>query len=101
MLNSENSGDAETGVAETPTPGAFALQVVSPSVGVTGPLSFPQLPTTTTVKQLKEKIRESLPMRPSLDHQRLIYRGRLLAREDETMSDIFGQEIVCSSLDVS
>jgi len=72
----------------------FPLQVVSPSVGVTGPLSFPQLPYGTTVKQLKEKIRESLPMRPSDDHQRLIHRGHLLAKENETMLEIFGQERV-------
>ena len=75
-------------------PEAFHLQVVSPSSGVNGPLSFPQLPVDTTVKQLKEKIREALPMRPSDDLQRLIHRGRLLARENETMSDIFGQETV-------
>ena len=73
---------------------SFNLQVVSPSVGVNGPLSFSQLPVETTVKQLKEKIREILPIRPSDDLQRLIHRGRLLARENETMSDVFGQETV-------
>lgn len=82
-------GDSEQANTE-----AFHLQVVSPSSGVNGPLSFPQLPVDTTVKQLKEKIREALPMRPSDDLQRLIHRGRLLARENETMSDIFGQETV-------
>jgi hypothetical protein len=29
------------------------------------------------------------------EHQRLIYRGRLLGRETDTMLDIFGQETVC------
>jgi hypothetical protein len=85
-------GDSEQTKVE-----AFHLQVVSPSAGVNGPLSFRQLPVDTTVKQLKEKIREALPMRPSDDLQRLIHRGRLLARENETMSDIFGQETVCVS----
>jgi hypothetical protein len=72
----------------------FNLLVVSPSVGVPSPLPFPQLSAWTTVKQLKEKIRGSLPRQPADDHQRLIHRGRLLAREDETMLEIFGQEKV-------
>jgi hypothetical protein len=97
MSRAENLGDSGMGDGEGGSSGTFTLQVVSPSVGVTGPLSFPQLPIGTTVKQLKEKIRESLSMRPSDDHQRLIHRGRLLAREDETMSEIFGQETVCIS----
>jgi DUF2407 ubiquitin-like domain len=98
MSHTENMGDVTTGYGETTSSEAFTLRVVSPSVGVPGPLSFPQLSTRTTVKQLKEKIRESLPMRPSDDRQRLIHRGRLLAREDETMSDIFGQDTVRKSV---
>lgn len=97
MSQAENLGELSMGDGESTSSGTFTLQVVSPSVGVTGPLSFSQLPSGTTVKQLKEKIRESLPMRPSDDHQRLIHRGRLLAKENETMSEIFGQETVCRS----
>jgi hypothetical protein len=72
----------------------FNLEVVSPSVGVNGPLSFPDLATTTTVKQLKERIREAIPAKPNDERQRLIHRGRMLARADETMADIFGLETV-------
>jgi hypothetical protein len=97
MSQAENQGEPSMGDGENTSSGTFTLQVVSPSAGVTGPLSFMQLPSGTTVKQLKEKIRESLPMRPSDDHQRLIHRGRLLSKEDETMSEIFGQEKVCRS----
>lgn len=100
MSHTENTGDAATGEGENTSSWEFNLRVVSPSVGVSGPLSFPQLSTGTTVKQLKEKIRESLSMRPSDEHQRLIHRGRLLAREDETMLDIFGQDMVRRSIDV-
>ncbi len=95
MAQAENPAGASMGDGESASSGTFTLQVVSPSVGVTRPLSFPQLPAATTVKQLKDKIRESLPMRPSDDNQRLIHRGRLLAREDETMLEIFGQDTVC------
>jgi hypothetical protein len=69
------------------------LQIVSPSVGV-GNLRFADLPATTTVQQLKEKIRNSLSWRPADDHQRLIHRGRLLARDTDTLQDVFGEEAV-------
>jgi hypothetical protein len=65
------------------------LQVVSPSVGV-GTLSFPATPATTTISQLKAKIRDSLPLRPVDEHQRLIHRGRMLARDNDTLIDVFG-----------
>lgn len=97
MSQAENLGDPSMEDGEITSSEPFTLQVVSPSVGVAGPLSFRQLPSGTTVKQLKEKIRESLPMRPADDQQRLIHRGRLLAREDETMLEIFGQETVRKS----
>lgn len=58
-------------------------------MGVTQPLIFTNIATTTTVSQLKEKIQEALTLRPSADEQRLIYRGRLLGRGEETLSDIF------------
>jgi DUF2407 ubiquitin-like domain len=86
------SVDEERSIIET-----FTLQVVSPSVGVNGPLSFSQLPTATTIKQLKARIREALPIRPPDENQRLIHRGRLLARETETMAEIFGQDTVCAT----
>lgn len=73
---------------------SFTLQVVSPSVGVPSPISFHRLPIETTVRQLKEKIREQLSNRPTNEAQRLIHRGRLLGRDDETMATIFGQETV-------
>ncbi|KAJ4302102.1 hypothetical protein N0V88_002238 [Collariella sp. IMI 366227] len=76
-------------------PLAVNLQIVSPSVGV-GNLRFPDLPATTTVRQLKERIRETLPSRPADDHQRLIHRGRLLARDTDTLQDVFGEETIRS-----
>lgn len=70
------------------------LQVVSPSVGVNRPLLFPGLPASTTIKQLKERIRQSLPLRPSDENQRLIYRGRALSRDTDSLLDIFGTDAV-------
>ncbi|EHK15187.1 uncharacterized protein TRIVIDRAFT_70098 [Trichoderma virens Gv29-8] len=72
------------------------LQVVSPSVGVNRPLLFPGLVATTTIKQLKEKIRLALPLRPSDENQRLIYRGRALLRDTDNLLDVFGAEALRS-----
>ncbi|KAH7152900.1 hypothetical protein EDB81DRAFT_436897 [Dactylonectria macrodidyma] len=70
------------------------LQVVSPSVGVNRPLMFPGLAATTTVKELKQKIRETLPLRPADENQRLIHRGRAIVRETDTLLTIFGVEVL-------
>ncbi|KAH6681791.1 hypothetical protein B0J14DRAFT_623598 [Halenospora varia] len=92
--STENSAasDAPTRDDEQPEPLSFTLVIVSPSVGVSSPLNFPHLPATTTIKQLKAKIRDALPSKPVDESQRLIHRGRMLGRDNETMLDIFGQE---------
>ena len=86
--------DAPTREEERPEPITFTLAVVSPSVGVSSPLNFPHLPASTTVKELKAKIRDALPSRPVDESQRLIHRGRMLGRDTETMLNIFGPETV-------
>lgn len=90
------AGDASA--AGTPEQLAVNLQVVSPSVGVNRPLLFPGLPATTTLKQLKERIRQELPLRPADDHQRLIHRGRAYGRETDTLLDVLGEAAVRSFL---
>lgn len=74
----------------TEPPLSFTLNVASPSL--TSPLRFPDLPTTTTMKELKARIRDTLPSKPVDKDQKLIYQGRLLSRETETMLDIFGKD---------
>lgn len=86
-----------TGVDAASKALSFTLQVVSPSVGVSGPLSFQHLPATTTIKELKAKIRDALPSKPADESQRLIHRGRMLARDSDTMQEVFGREAVRNS----
>jgi hypothetical protein len=88
------ASDAPTRDEERPEPLTFTLQVVSPSVGVASPLSFSHLPATTTIKELKAKIRDVLPSKPTDESQRLIHRGRMLGREADTMLDVFGHDTV-------
>ncbi|PVH86965.1 hypothetical protein DL98DRAFT_582278 [Cadophora sp. DSE1049] len=89
--------DTQTTGQEAPGPLSFTLHVVSPSVGVSGPLNFASLPATTTVKELKGRIRDVLPSKPQDENQRLIHRGRMLGRESETMLEIFGQETLSNT----
>ncbi|KAL5326712.1 hypothetical protein ACEPPN_004401 [Leptodophora sp. 'Broadleaf-Isolate-01'] len=89
--------DAQARAEEASGPLTFTLHVVSPSVGVSGPLNFSKLPATTTVKELKSRIRDILPSKPQDENQRLIHRGRMLGRESETMLDIFGQETLSNT----
>lgn len=73
---------------------AVNLQILSPSVGVNRPLLFPDLPAVTTIKQLKDRIRQALPLRPADENQRLIHRGRALLRESDSLLDVFGADAV-------
>jgi len=71
----------------------FTLQLKLPSDGV---LLLNDLRFTTTVKQLKEQIRHAHEKKPSDETQRLIHRGRLLMRDNETMLELFGEDAVCA-----
>lgn len=86
--NREGAAPASTGSP------AFTLQIISPSVAVPQPLNFTGLPVNTSVRQLKERIRDAIDAKPGAQAQRLIHRGRLLARDDDTMLEVFGEEAV-------
>lgn len=73
---------------------SLGLRVLSSSLQVEQPINFDDLPATTTVGQLKEKIQQVLPHHQPREHQRLIYRGRLLADDNETLVNVVGEETV-------
>lgn len=74
----------------------FTLQVLSHSVGIAETLSFPELPTSTTIAQLKTKIKEKAThANANEEFQRLIYQGRILSNGEQTMTEVFGAETVC------
>ena len=94
MAGEASPASSSQGPPQETAPLTANLQVLSPSVGVNRPLSFAGIPSSTTVRQLKERIRNTLPTKPADDQQRLIHRGRLLARDSETLQDVFGAETV-------
>lgn len=89
-----DSQPAEAAAAGAPGELVVNLQILSPSVGVNRPLLFPDLPAVTTIKQLKDRIRQALPLRPADENQRLIHRGRALLRESDNLLDVFGADAV-------
>lgn len=91
MSSDTSSAHSDAASTSAPEELTFNLQVVSPSVGVTSPLQFPNISASTTIKELKERIRQSLPLRPADDQQRLIHRGRALGRETDTLLNILGE----------
>ncbi|KAL0932967.1 ubiquitin family protein [Colletotrichum truncatum] len=72
------------------------LQILSPSTAANSsrPLVFPDLPASTTVRQIKEKIRQALPLKPTDAQQRLIYRGRPLQQDGDILLNIIGEEVI-------
>ncbi|TGO40798.1 hypothetical protein BHYA_0031g00200 [Botrytis hyacinthi] len=92
----ESGSETPTKDEEQPKLPTFTLSIVSPSVEVASPLTFPQLLVTTTVQELKAKIREVVQSEPTDSAQRLIHRGRMLERESQTMLEVFGQESLSS-----
>ncbi|KAI1117264.1 hypothetical protein F5Y14DRAFT_439377 [Nemania sp. NC0429] len=89
-MSDSPTSTASSTVADS-EPGRFTLQILSPSISVPQPLCM-SIPVTATVRQVRERIRESVGTRPPDDAQRLIHRGRLLARDSETMLELFGEE---------
>jgi hypothetical protein len=74
---------------------SIELKILSPSpeVGNAG-LHFDDLPVSTTVSELKDRIRDLVSTRPANERQRLIYLGRALLRESDTLLEVFGTQAV-------
>jgi hypothetical protein len=73
---------------------AINLKLLSPSTEVEGGINFRDLPASTTVRELRSRIQDAVPSKPAPERMRLIYRGRVLANEADTLENIFGAESV-------
>lgn len=80
------------------TPAHINLKVLSPSTEVPGDLSFADIPAATTVKDLRLRIQGEITSKPATDRMRLIYRGRVVVNDTDTLLDVFGVENVCCCL---
>lgn len=70
------------------------LKILSPSSEVEGGITFTDLPTTTTIKELRSRIRDAVSSKPVPERMRLIYRGRVVANDADTLGNVFGAENV-------
>lgn len=71
------------------------LKLLSPSAEVEGSITFTDLPTTTTIRELRSRIQDAVPSKPEPERMRLIYRGKVLSVESDTLGVIFGADNVC------
>jgi hypothetical protein len=72
------------------------LKILSPSTEVEGGLNLADLPASTTVRELRSRIQEAAPSKPAPERMRLIYRGRVVANDADTLSTVFGVDNVGS-----
>lgn len=66
------------------------LHILCPSQPIPGRFTLNDLPLETTVGELRVRITQSVPSQPPPATQRLIYRGRPLTTESQTLSEILG-----------
>ncbi|CAO2652437.1 Nn.00g007200.m01.CDS01 [Neocucurbitaria sp. VM-36] len=77
------------------------LRILSPSTEVEGGVTFPDLPASTTIKELRSRIQDAVPSKPATDRMRLIYRGRVVANDADTLANVFGADSIRESKDQS
>ncbi|KAA8620828.1 hypothetical protein Alg130_02474 [Pyrenophora tritici-repentis] len=68
------------------------LKILSPSTEVEGGVNLADVPASTTVKELRSRIQNAVPSKPATDRMRLIYRGRVVANDAETLGNVFGTD---------
>lgn len=73
----------------------IVLHVISPSFQPPSRVTLNNIPLTTTVSEVKARITLSLASRPPPETQRLIYRGKPLSDNNETLSKIVEPSDVC------
>ncbi|CAF9928447.1 MAG: hypothetical protein ALECFALPRED_004063 [Alectoria fallacina] len=76
------------------------LVILSPSQQV-NKLTFSGISTATSIGELREKISAEVATHPDPARQRLIYRGHALVDVGKTLKDVFTQEIIDSSENLS
>lgn len=72
------------------------LKVLSPSSELPpAGLQLDNLPISTTIGELRSRLTDAITSRPPPERQRLIYLGRVLQRDGDTLATLFGQVAVC------
>ena len=72
----------------------LSLRILSPAVELSHGLDMADVPVDTTIGSLKSKLTDLLPSNPTPDRMRLIHFGRLLANDNDTLAQIFGEAAI-------
>ena len=73
---------------------AINLKVLSPSSEIEGAIHLQDLPASTTVGELRLKIQDAVASKPGPERMRLIYRGKVVANDADTLATVFGADNV-------
>ncbi|KAF9734291.1 hypothetical protein PMIN06_003027 [Paraphaeosphaeria minitans] len=82
-------------------PLAVNLKILSPSPEVEGGVQLADLAASTTVRELRQRIHDAAPSRPATDRMRLIYRGRVVANDGDSLLTVFGADNIRTCKDQS
>ncbi|KAI4944460.1 hypothetical protein J4E86_009519 [Alternaria arbusti] len=77
------------------------LKILSPSSDFEGGVNLADVPASTTVKELRSRIQDAAPSKPAPERMRLIYRGRVVANDADTLSNVFGVDNLRENKDQS
>ncbi|KAL5049565.1 hypothetical protein BDW71DRAFT_150867 [Aspergillus fruticulosus] len=69
--------------------GGLILHVLCPSLPPPNRFTFTNLPLSSTIADLKVRISQTVPSRPTSDNQRLLYLGKLLSDDNVTLQSLF------------
>ncbi|KAL4818627.1 hypothetical protein BDW67DRAFT_156993 [Aspergillus spinulosporus] len=69
--------------------GGFILHVLCPSLPPPNRFTFTNLPLSSTIADLKVRISQTVPSRPTPDNQKLLYLGKLLSDNSVTLQSLF------------
>lgn len=73
---------------------AINLKILSPSSEIEGGIHLQDVPASTTVRELRLKIQHAVPSNPGPERMRLIYRGKVVANDADSLETVFGAENV-------
>lgn len=68
------------------------VSVKTPNVELS--TSLQNVPLSTTIRELKQMIRENAPTQPAENRQRLIFHGRPLLRDEQALVDALGENMI-------
>lgn len=74
------------------------VRILSPILEATSGIELSALPVDTTLAILRQKICDIVPSHPPPERQRLIFQGRLLANDNDTLENVFGPAAVSINL---